>query len=174
MRKNINYITIVLLLLILNSCACIPWDGQKPQGLISQHKADSLETNYKNNQYRYINDAVNNGAEVIVLGEKTNLKRERNAGNSTIYQDVRTYTWSEEEITRYIGMVRQHARDEGYSNIGIRIYSGSYIEDNKPITTLFMVGTYEDENGEQQNMPDIDCFNMGSSRRKPPEYNPDN
>ncbi|WP_160130127.1 hypothetical protein [Kordia antarctica] len=185
----------------MNSYNILKWNGQEPEGLISPTRASSLEKNYKNNQYQIINKAVNLNKEIIAskIVSGANIQENETLVAPSIYKDTREVWFSMNDIVGYLTMVQNHAVKNGYQNLGIRIYNGSYIKDGEPKTTVFLVPTYDnnaddvgdsssfdnlikentnvlgfDDPTQQQNMYDMKCLNYGNSGKPPIEYDPSN
>jgi len=197
MKKNIKYITVLFLLLVLNSCTCLKWHTKKPEGLIKPKKAKELHDNYVNNQYRFINGSVKNdsiiiGEETVFMKSKKAAANKKNGGggldhleieidviNTPEYQDSYEAWFSIDELGSFLVSTKEKAKRQGLKNIGIRVYYASYIINKKLKTTVIFVPTHNiggDENIDnpifQINIEGYDCLNYGNTGQDNNPYSP--
>jgi len=152
--KSLLIICIALAVFLFKECEKNDNRYQEPKGLISESQANTYEENYKEHQYKYINEFLNN--------------------NGVAYQDSRAIRFDLEELENYIHYVREQAKNKELDGaLSLRIYFGAkkskFEKQNDEVmrSTLFMVPTHREitRNTEKkhENIKGIKPLNMGSA-----------
>lgn len=166
--KNNNFITRLLFVSIIFFCfkSC---KAPKPVGTINYDKANELEELFKTSRSTIINNHLG-------------------------YQDSREVWFSIDRLKKYIAYVESQAKKKNYDNLGLRIYFGTYPENNegKTFSTVFLVPTCKNktpksiigttrssfvtssndlpDSSENENIYDIEALNFGGLGHPPRDY----
>lgn len=126
---------------------------EDPLGLISVAEADVLEEQYKSELYGRLNESMN--------------------AQYPGYEGAGRYIWFDlEEIKKYIVYIENHADQNGYENLGLRVYLGSKMQNNEdgnpePRQTVFFVPTTNptggDDFSDNQNIVSAKRLNLGGA-----------
>lgn len=143
--KKIVYLFSSLLLTTITSCnnddgvglpagCVINVPCGDPAGLITVAEADVMEEAYKTQFYGILNEVT--------------------SGSYPGYEGAGRYIWFDlEEVKKYIVYVEKHAEENGYRNLGLRVYMGAKTQNNsvtgapEPRQTVFFVPTSNPSGG---------------------------
>lgn len=165
--KNQIFIISILIIGIFLSCSKNDDDNNNnddcsPTGLLTYEEANTMEENYKTNQYAALSEAF--------------------AENGVAFSDKREFKYSVEELQCYLDYVKKLGNDNGIpvSQMGIRVYLGAKYEndeDTRPKTQVFFVPTV---NSSSRSIAPNETFypaqpkDYGSSGRPPVELETQN
>ncbi len=123
--KKLLLKSVLLILTAISFVACCKCPTGNPQNTITELEAEEMRALFIDNHYGYINEGLSSNFP----------------GAQTDYTHI---TFELEDLKKYIYEMEQTAKNENYSNLGLRIYLAAALnEENVPNTTLFMrtVGT---------------------------------
>lgn len=155
-----TYFKLIALVAIITlaSCNCSPKkEFKNPTGLITNEQANTMEEAYKANQHKAINAFLSqNGVDVI---------------------DNREVWFSLEELENYLEYVKQESAKQDLENLGIRVYFGAKMNENKEMkSTIFFFPTHQSANKtagpKNLNSNGLQGLNYGSSGNPPDEFQP--
>ena len=157
--KSLLIICLVLGFLLFQECQKNNDSYKEPTGLISLKKAEMYEKNYLENQYKFINEKLNQPLVDTIEGVDMQ--------DSDYIKDSRAIRFSLEELENYIKYVKaytdkEYAKDE----ISLRVYFGKD-KDSVMRSTLFFIPTVKEvtRNTEapHQNINQLNPLNYGSA-----------
>ncbi|MEL0643696.1 hypothetical protein V6251_04830 [Olleya sp. Ti.3.14] len=164
--KSLLIICLVLGFLLFQECQKNNDSYKEPIGLISLKKAEMYEKNYLENQYKFINEKLNQPLVDTIEGVDMQ--------DNKYIKDSRAIRFSLEELENYIKYVKaytdkEYAKDE----ISLRVYFGAknvkFEKDKDSVmrSTLFFIPTVKEvtRNTEapHQNINQLNPLNYGSA-----------
>ena len=167
--KQIILYAVVISTIVFTSCVA-PKNATKPSGTITKEQANLLEDTYITNRWETINENIG-------------------------YADSREFVFELDRLKQYIAYVEAQAKAKGYSDLGLRVYLGTYPEgfnnNDKKLTTVFFIPAAKhkkdstdstnynssketkkegDEDDSYDNIEDIDGLNFGHAGMPPKNY----